>query len=35
MSAEEDHAVKWSAFSLYAGGTDTVGPYIFMFLIIF
>lgn len=23
MSAEEDHAVKWSAFSLYAGGTDT------------
>lgn len=23
VSAEEDHAVKWSAFSLYAGGTDT------------
>jgi cytochrome P450 len=23
ISAEEDHAVKWSAFSLYAGGADT------------
>jgi cytochrome P450 len=23
LSAEEDHAVKWSAFSLYAGGADT------------
>ncbi|KAG2095906.1 cytochrome P450 [Suillus discolor] len=23
VSAEEDYAVKWSAFSLYAGGTDT------------
>ncbi|KAG1813631.1 cytochrome P450 [Suillus subaureus] len=23
MSAEEDHAVKWSAFSLYSGGSDT------------
>jgi hypothetical protein len=24
MSAEEDHAVKWSALSLYGGGSDTV-----------
>ncbi|KAG1855193.1 cytochrome P450 [Suillus subalutaceus] len=23
VSAEEDHAVKWSAFNLYAGGSDT------------
>ncbi|KAG1864813.1 cytochrome P450 [Suillus subluteus] len=23
ISAEEDHTVKWSAFSLYAGGSDT------------
>ncbi|KAG2346478.1 cytochrome P450 [Suillus weaverae] len=23
ISAEEDHAVKWSAFSLYSGGSDT------------
>ncbi|KAG1780027.1 cytochrome P450 [Suillus placidus] len=23
MSAEEDYAVKWSAFSLYSGGSDT------------
>lgn len=26
VSAEEDHIVKWSAFSLYGGGADTVGP---------
>lgn len=26
VSAEEDHIVKWPAFSLYGGGADTVGP---------
>jgi hypothetical protein len=25
LSSEEDHMVKWSAASLYAGGADTVG----------
>ncbi|KAG1851316.1 cytochrome P450 [Suillus subalutaceus] len=24
ISAEEDHTVKWSAFSLYAGGSDSI-----------
>ncbi|KAG2067911.1 cytochrome P450 [Suillus decipiens] len=24
LSAEQDHTVKWSAFSLYAGGSDTI-----------
>jgi hypothetical protein len=27
ISAEKDHDVKWSAFSLYLGGADTVCPY--------
>jgi hypothetical protein len=26
LSAEEDHVVKWSAASMYAGGADTVSP---------
>ncbi|KAG1745654.1 cytochrome P450 [Suillus lakei] len=32
-SAEEDHAVKWSAFSLYAGGTDTTVSAIYSFFL--
>ncbi|KAG1799979.1 hypothetical protein EV424DRAFT_439541 [Suillus variegatus] len=34
VSAEEELVVKWSALFLYAGGSDTVCSYIFMFLII-
>ncbi|KAG1758394.1 cytochrome P450 [Suillus occidentalis] len=33
VSAEEDHAVKWSAFSLYAGGTDTTVSAIYSFFL--
>ncbi|KIK45782.1 hypothetical protein CY34DRAFT_77296 [Suillus luteus UH-Slu-Lm8-n1] len=33
VSAKEDHAVKWSAFSLYAGGTDTTVSAIYSFFL--
>ena len=26
LSVEEDQMLKWSAASLYGGGSDTVGP---------
>lgn len=32
-SAEDDHAVKWSAFSLYAGGTDTTVSAVYSFFL--
>ncbi|KAG1874858.1 cytochrome P450 [Suillus subluteus] len=33
MSAEEDHAVKWSAFSLYSGGSDSTVSAIYSFFL--
>ncbi|KAG1813931.1 cytochrome P450 [Suillus subaureus] len=33
VSAEEDHIVKWSAFSLYGGGTDTTVSAIYSFFL--
>ncbi|KAG1879784.1 cytochrome P450 [Suillus subluteus] len=33
ISAEEDHTVKWSAFSLYAGGSDSIVSAIYSFFL--
>ncbi|KAG1817986.1 cytochrome P450 [Suillus subaureus] len=33
ISAEEDHTVKWSAFSLYAGGSDTTVSALYSFFL--